>query len=83
MELIVFIHVRQTAIMKCAIMSMDHVLVNLGGKGPTVVKVNSNLLFLFPLIIHASNQAIGHLYIKRVWDTIIMCLLLFGIDNKK
>lgn len=41
MELIVFIHVRQTAIMKCAIMSMDHVLVNLDGKGPTVAKVNS------------------------------------------
>ena len=55
MELIVFIHVRQTAIMKCAIMSMDHVLVNLGGKGPTVAKVMFHLLFLFPLIIRVSN----------------------------
>ena len=61
MELIVFIHVRQTAIMKCAIMLMDHVLVNLGGKGSIVAKVNSNLLFLFPLIFRVSNQAIVHL----------------------
>lgn len=72
MEFIVLMHVRQTAIMMCVIMSVDHVLVNLDGKGPTVAKVIFNLLFLFPLIIHVSNQSIVHLYIKRVWDTIIM-----------
>ena len=41
MEFIVLIYVRKIAILMCVFMSVDHVLVNLDGKGPTVAKIFS------------------------------------------